>query len=274
LEIEGSEAINDHIIVMGRSWTQEEDDRLRELMRRFGRQWSVIAAHMQDRNPTQVAARWEKCLNPNLIKGQFSRDEDETIMDFVKHHGVHAWGKIRSVIPHRTPKQCRERWFNSLNPDVSKDPWTTEEDRIIFDGYQTHGPKWSLIAQSVPGRTDNAIKNRWNASISKRVQVDHDGHEFLIPRKSRKYTRATIRDLPRPPQFGPLPLPLTLGTTTAFTQHKDGDSRGDVEALSVISPALDFDQFDASVFAMDDSSPSPFLTSGSGGTPPLGSDFL
>jgi hypothetical protein len=32
------------------------------------------------------------------------------------------------------------------------------------------GPKWALIAQFLPGRSYNSIKNRWNSWISKRIE--------------------------------------------------------------------------------------------------------
>jgi hypothetical protein len=31
----------------------------------------------------------------------------------------------------KTPKQCRERWHNHLNPDLKKGNWTIHEDIII-----------------------------------------------------------------------------------------------------------------------------------------------
>lgn len=181
---------------MARHWIQEEDNMLKQLMEQYGRQWSVIATHIPDRNATQVAARWEKCLNPALTKGPFSTTEDELIANFVAEHGLKEWSKVTSVLPNRTAKQCRERWFNNLDPTVEKGPWTPRDDELIFQHYQIHGPKWSVISREIPGRSDNAVKNRWNASISKRVSVDASGAAVLGPSKTRKYGRTMVRPPP------------------------------------------------------------------------------
>jgi hypothetical protein len=192
---------HNHFIIypMGQKWTPSEDEALRELIAVHGKHWCVIATKMPNRNPTQVAARWQKCLNPALTKGSFSLEEDQTIARFVQEHGIHAWPKISALLPNRSPKQCRERWFMNLDPGVTKEAWTFEEDNQIFQLHHQFGPKWALIAQGVPGRTDNAVKNRWNASISKRIGTQPDGEQYLMPSMARKYTRRKLAERHRPP---------------------------------------------------------------------------
>jgi hypothetical protein len=65
----------------------------------------------------------------------------------------------------RTPKQCRERWANFLNPTIKKSAFTEEEEATVFSAWQDMGPQWVKISELVPGRGDNAIKNCFNAAV-------------------------------------------------------------------------------------------------------------
>jgi hypothetical protein len=178
---------------MKRPWTKEEDAILQDLVRAHGKQWSFILTQIPERTATQIAARWEKCLDPNLHKGPFTPEEDQAVANFVAQHGPRCWPQIVSVLPHRSAKQCRERWVNHLDPTVVKTEWSAREDEMIFEHVQMHGPKWSQIAKAFPGRSDNAIKNRWNSSISKRIVADPNGQKRLLPDSSHRKYRAKER---------------------------------------------------------------------------------
>jgi hypothetical protein len=171
---------------MKRSWTAEEDGTLTDLVRAHGKRWALIATRLPDRSASQVAARWEKCLDPNIRKGPFGADEDMIVRTFVAQHGPRNWSQLSALLPHRGPKQCRERWFNHLDPSVVKADWTPQEDQVIFREVERIGPKWSTIAKMIPGRSDNAIKNRWNSSLSKRIQLGVDRGKMLVPEPSKR----------------------------------------------------------------------------------------
>ena len=71
-------------------------------------------------------------LDPRLVKGPWTKEEDVKVMELVKELGPKKWSAIADHLPGRIGKQCRERWHNHLNPDIRKDAWTPEEDAVIL----------------------------------------------------------------------------------------------------------------------------------------------
>lgn len=113
----------------------------------------------------------EQVKNEESKKGRsykkFSQNEDQILKNIVELFGAKNWRFIASMIPNKTPRQCRDRYVNYLSPDIIHSKWSSDEDKLLVEKYNEIGPCWSKLQQYFPSRTANAIKNRYKYSICK-----------------------------------------------------------------------------------------------------------
>nr|AAT39952.2 Myb-like DNA-binding protein, putative [Solanum demissum] len=113
------------------SWSQEEDDILREQIRIHGTDnWTIIASKFKDKTTRQCRRRWFTYLNSDFKKGGWSPEEDMLLCEAQKIFG-NRWTEIAKVVSGRF----------KLSADISKNC-----------------------------RTDNAVKNRFTTLCKKRAK--------------------------------------------------------------------------------------------------------
>ena len=100
-------------------------------------------------------------------KRYFTCTEDEMLLLLVKIMGEKKWKEIAKVIPEKSVRQCRERYKTYLKPGINHNDWTKEEDAKLEKLVTEIGPKWAILTNYFPGRTDNALKNRYNVHLNK-----------------------------------------------------------------------------------------------------------
>jgi hypothetical protein len=150
-------------------WSVEEDSALYELVsKNKGKNWKKISQIIKRRSPIQCFHRWSKILQPGLKKGPWRIEEDKILKNWVKVNGATKWTNCSKLIEGRNGKQCKERWFNTLNPKTKIGDWTIEEDFYIFFLYHHCKGKWTIFPSIIKGRTENSIKNRFYSTLRKK----------------------------------------------------------------------------------------------------------
>ncbi|XP_022734866.1 transcription factor MYB62-like [Durio zibethinus] len=118
-----------------------------------------------------------------LRRGPWTLEEDTLITHYIARHGEGRWNMLAKYAGlKRTGKSCRLRWLNYLKPDIKRGNLTPEEQLLILELHSKWGNRWSKIAQHLPGRTDNEIKNYWRTRVQKQARqlnIESNSKRFL-----------------------------------------------------------------------------------------------
>ncbi|KAL5553141.1 hypothetical protein UlMin_040542 [Ulmus minor] len=118
-----------------------------------------------------------------LRRGPWTLEEDTLLIHYIACHGEGHWNLLaKRAGLKRTGKSCRLRWLNYLKPDIKRGNLTPQEQLLILELHSKWGNRWSKIAQQLPGRTDNEIKNYWRTRVQKQARqlnIDSNSKKFI-----------------------------------------------------------------------------------------------
>jgi hypothetical protein len=130
------------------------DSQLQQLLTRLQLEQQQQQQQQQQR-PIVAGGSGKRC------RDRFTAEEDELLRTVVTQMGTSDWNAVALRLRNRTARQCRDRWKHYVAPDVVTGVWTDGEDQTLLAKVAEIGPKWSLVAQALPGRTGVGIKNHY-----------------------------------------------------------------------------------------------------------------
>jgi len=105
--------------------------------------------------------------------------EDQRLLAGIHRFGLDNWQTIASFVGNgRTRAQCSQRWVRGLDPRISKDRWTKEDESLLLELVNQYGSKsWTKIASEMGNRSDVQCRYHYK-------QMTHDDSgdsEKLLP---------------------------------------------------------------------------------------------
>ncbi|XP_010242411.1 PREDICTED: transcription factor RAX2-like isoform X3 [Nelumbo nucifera] len=113
------------------TWTQQEDDILREQINLHGTEnWAIIASKFKDKTTRQCRRRWYTYLNSECKKGGWSPEEDMILCEAQKIFG-NRWTEISKVVSGRTDNAVKNR-FSTLCKKRAKHEALSKENNASY----------------------------------------------------------------------------------------------------------------------------------------------
>ncbi|KAL0476390.1 Myb-related protein [Acrasis kona] len=111
---------------------------------------------------------------------RWTEDENRRLVEAVVKYEGKNWQAIAEEVANKTQDQCNQHWHRVINPLISKDPWTEEEDEILVQAVSDVGESsWKKVSERLVSkyttakRTDLQCRHRWIIIKKNREKEGH-----------------------------------------------------------------------------------------------------
>ncbi|PIM99174.1 Transcription factor, Myb superfamily [Handroanthus impetiginosus] len=107
------------------------------------------------------------------LKGLCEEDESAKMATYgSKHYRTGSWTTFsKRSGQRRSGKSSREKWVSNQKEDSKNKSFTPQEEELVIQLHAAIGSRWPIIAQQLPGKTDNDVKILWNSKLRKKLSA-------------------------------------------------------------------------------------------------------
>lgn len=150
-----------------RVWTDEESQKLLELVESEGKRWTYLQkTYFPDRPGAVLANRYKMLTDKTSYHGPWTDEERERLRQLTRGHSSEStidWETLRQKMPRPRPiVQLQLTWRHSIDPAIRHGKWSEPEIEKLDQLVAKYGTSdWEAVARGVQSRTARQCLERW-----------------------------------------------------------------------------------------------------------------
>ena len=175
-----------------------------------------------------------------MVNRKWTIIEDRKLIKAVNKLGTENWSAIAKIVKKRTSQECRQRWKRNLDPNINRNPFTPEEDKLLLELYDRFKNKWVKMVSYFVGRTDVQLKYRYRLLTKKIKRNFFDNDTLLQMPPQKQQPQITYTKMSQSPQFIQSSRPQ-ITTIPKTTQQMDLEEQAQQSLYSSFEQNYTFD---------------------------------
>ncbi|KAG9296463.1 hypothetical protein G9A89_015055 [Geosiphon pyriformis] len=136
-------------------WTEQEEEKLKSFVQRYGKKWAEIS-HILQRPPNYIKKHYNNHLVPGIKRNKWTYEEYNKLAKAFQTHGEN-WEQIQLLIPGKSLNQIKYHCRHSpkVQSHYNSGEWNPVETKSLIQAFRKYGRNWVKISKAVNTRNSN-----------------------------------------------------------------------------------------------------------------------